>query len=115
MVGSAVVGSVVGAVVGTVVGSVVGAVVGAAADRYIKNFTFDKAFIGACGIDKDTGFISTISLEDGNTKKTIIECSNKSYVVTEKEKFNYSEFYKFAKLEDMAGIITEDEIIVTFE
>ena len=93
----------------------VGAVVGAAADRYIKSFTFDKAFIGACGINKETGFISTTSLEDGNTKKTIIECSNKSYLVTEKEKFNYDEFYRFAKLEDIAGIITEDEIMVSFE
>lgn len=93
----------------------VGAVVGAAADRYIKNFTFDKSFIGVCGINKDTGFLSTISLEDGNTKKAIIECSNKSYIVTEKEKFNYDEFYKFAKLEDITGIITEEKIIITFE
>ena len=92
----------------------VGAVVGAAADRYIQNFTFDKSFIGTCGINKDTGYISTISIEDGNTKKTIIESSNKSYIVTEKEKFNYDEFYKFAKLEDTDGIITEDEIIASF-
>lgn len=89
----------------------VGAIVGAAADRYIKNFTYDKAFIGVCGINKDTGYISTASLEDGTTKKTIIECSNKSYLVMEKEKFNYDEFYKFATLEDIAAIITEDGYI----
>lgn len=93
----------------------VGAIVGAAADRYIKSFTFDKAFIGACGINRDTGFISTINIEDGNTKKTIIECSNKSYIITEKEKFNYDEFFKFSKLEDITAIITEDEIITTLE
>lgn len=89
----------------------VGAIVGAAADRYIENFTYDKAFIGVCGINKETGYISTIYLEDGTTKKTIIECSNKSYLVMEKEKFNYDEFYKFASLDDIAGIVTEEEIL----
>lgn len=89
----------------------VGAIVGAAADRYIRNFTYDKAFIGVCGINKETGFISTVNLEDGLTKKTIIECTNKSYLVMEKEKFNYDEFYKFAKLDEIEGIVTEDEII----
>ena len=89
----------------------VGAIVGAAADRYIKNFTYDKAFIGVCGINKETGNISTLDLEDGTTKKTIIECSNKSYLVMEKEKFNYDEFYKFASLDDIAGIITEEGVM----
>lgn len=89
----------------------VGAIVGAAADRYIRNFTYDKAFIGVCGINKETGYISTLNLEDGTTKKTIIECSNKSYLVMEKEKFNYDEFYKFATLEEIEGIVTEDEVI----
>lgn len=89
----------------------VGAIVGAAADRYIRNFTYDKAFIGVCGINKETGYISTLDLEDGTTKKTIIECSNKSYLVMEKEKFNYDEFYKFATLEEIEGIVTEDEVI----
>lgn len=89
----------------------VGAIVGAAANRYIKSFTYDKAFIGVCGINKETGNISTLDLEDGTTKKTIIECSNKSYLVMEKEKFNYDEFYKFANLEDIAGIVTEEGIM----
>ena len=89
----------------------VGAIVGAAADRYIKHFTYDKAFIGVCGINKETGYISTLDLEDGTTKKTIIECSNKSYLVMEKEKFNYDEFYKFASLDDIAGIVTEEGVM----
>ena len=88
----------------------VGAVIGAAADRYIKKFTYDKSFIGVCGINIDSGYISTLSLEDGNTKKTIIECSNKSYLVSEDEKFNFDEFYKFARIEDITGIITQNSI-----
>lgn len=89
----------------------IGAIVGAAADRYIRKFIFDKAFIGVGGINVETGYISTISLEDGNTKKTIIECSNKRYLVMENEKFNYDGLYKFANLDEVTGIITEDKII----
>lgn len=89
----------------------VGAIVGAAANRYISEFTFDKAFIGVCGVNMDTGNISTLDLEDGNTKKTIIKCSNKSYVLMENEKFNYDEFFKFASITDISSIITEQRII----
>ena len=89
----------------------VGAIVGAAANRYINEFTFDKAFIGVCGVNMDTGNISTLDLEDGNTKKTIISCSNKSYVLMENEKFNYDEFFKFASITDISSIITEQGII----
>ena len=89
----------------------IGAIVGAAADRYIRNFTYDKAFIGLGGINKETGEVSTIYLEDGDTKKTIIESSTKVYLVMEKEKFNYDEFYKFATLDEITAIITEDNII----
>lgn len=88
----------------------VGAVIGAAADRYIKNFTYDKSFIGVCGINMESGYISTLNLEDGNTKKTIIECSNRSYLVSEDEKFNYDEFYKFARIEEITAIITQNSI-----
>lgn len=89
----------------------IGAIVGAAADRYIRKFAYDKAFIGLGGINKETGYVSTIYLEDGDTKKTIIECSTKIYLVMEKEKFNYDEFYKFATLEEITAIITEDRVI----
>ncbi len=85
----------------------IGAIVGAAANRYIEKFTFDKSFIGVCGINMETEAISTIDIEDGNTKKTIIDCSHKSYLVSEDEKFNYDEFYKFASISDISGIITE--------
>lgn len=84
---------------------------GAEADRYIRKFTFDKSFIGACGVNLEGGYISTLDLEDGNTKKTIIECSTKSYLVMEDEKFNYDEFYKFANLNEITSIITESKIL----
>lgn len=92
----------------------VGAMIGAFTNQYISQFTFDKSFIGVCGINEETGNISTLFMEDGATKKTIIDNSNKSYLVMEEEKYNYDEFYKFAKLEDVSGIITEDRTIYNF-
>jgi DeoR family transcriptional regulator, fructose operon transcriptional repressor len=89
----------------------VGAFVGTTTNEYIEKFTYDKSFIGVCAVNRETGFISNTHLEEGNTKKTIIENSKKSYIVMEKEKFNYDEFYKFAKIDDIIAIITEDEII----
>lgn len=88
----------------------VGAIVGSAANKYIENFSFDKAFIGVCGVNLENKTLSTINIEDGTTKKTIIECSNKSYVVMESEKLNYDEFYKFAFFKDIDGIISEEDL-----
>ena len=78
----------------------VGAMIGAFTNQYISQFTFDKSFVGVCGINEETGWISTLNMEDGATKKTIIDNSNKSYLVMEEEKYNYDEFYKFAKLDE---------------
>lgn len=91
----------------------VGAVVGSAANRYITNFSYDKSFIGVCGVNMEKETLSTIYIEDGSTKKTIIDCSNKSYVVMEDEKLNYDEFYKFASFKDIDAIISEKEILYT--
>ena len=80
----------------------VGAMLGAFTNQYISQFTFDKSFVGVCGINEETGW------------KTIIDNSNKSYLVMEEEKYNYDEFYKFAKLDDVSGIITEDRTVYNF-
>lgn len=90
----------------------VGAVVGSVADGYIRMFAYDIAFIGVCGVNLEEGSMSTDNLIDGTTKKTIIECSTRNYLVMEKEKFNYKRFYKFAKLTEITGIITEDEVML---
>lgn len=85
-------------------------IAGSEADRYIRNYYYDKAFMGVCAVNSKIGYISSSLLEDGNTKKTIIECSNKTYLVMENEKFNYDEFYRFASLDLIAGIVTEGEV-----
>ena len=85
-------------------------IAGSEADSNIRNYYYDKSFIGVCAVNAKTGFITSSLLEDGNTKKAIIESTNKAYLVMENEKFNYDEFYKFANLELITGIVTEAEI-----
>lgn len=89
----------------------VGAIMGTTANTFINKFSYDKAFIGTCAVNRDSGVISSNNLEDGDTKKAIIDNSIEKYIVTESDKFNYDEFYKFTRIDEVSAIITEDEII----
>lgn len=42
---------------------------GAATIEIIKQYSFDRAFMGSCGIDMTDGTITTLGVEDGLTKK----------------------------------------------
>lgn len=80
---------------------------GIATAEALKNYSFDRAFIGSCGIDFVDGSITTLGAEDGLTKKAAIDHSRHKYVVMEREKFYYNECYKFAHFDDIDGIITD--------
>ncbi|MBS6952734.1 MAG: DeoR/GlpR transcriptional regulator [Enterocloster asparagiformis] len=80
---------------------------GAAAIEIIKQYSFDKAFIGTCGLDLTDGAITTLGVEDGLTKKAAIASSRHKYLVMEKDKFYFNDSYKFAFLDDIDGIITD--------
>ncbi len=75
--------------------------------EFIKNYKFNKSFVGSCGIDIFDHSITTFDLEDGNTKKAIISSSKKSYLVMESNKFDYDGVYKFSLIDDIDGIITD--------
>lgn len=80
---------------------------GTAAIEIIKQYSFDKAFIGTCGLDLTDGSITTLGVEDGLTKKSAIASSRHKYLVMEKDKFYFNDSYKFAFLDDIDGIITD--------
>ncbi|WP_435369331.1 DeoR/GlpR family DNA-binding transcription regulator [Caloramator sp. E03] len=84
--------------------------VGAASIELISKYKFDKTFIGSCGIDVFDKSITTFQIEDGITKSSIIKAGKKNYIVMEKKKFYYDGNYKFASLDDIDSIIT-DELI----
>ena len=47
-------------------------------------------------------------VEDGLTKKAVINSSRHKYVVMEKEKFYFNDSYKFAHFDDINGIVTDE-------
>lgn len=81
---------------------------GGETNRQITQYRFDKAFIGSVGIHIDTGNIATYEIEDGITKHTVIEHAKESYLVMEAHKFNFDGNYKFARLSEIHGIITNE-------
>ncbi|NTW72726.1 MAG: DeoR/GlpR transcriptional regulator [Eubacteriaceae bacterium] len=85
-----------------------GGFVGSETIDSIKKYNVQKAFIGSCGIDLDTGTLTTFNVEDGNTKREFIRCGRDVYLVMENRKFFYEGIYKFADLTDINTIITEE-------
>lgn len=83
--------------------------IGAAAIENISQYKVNKAFIGSCGIDIYDGSITTFDVEDGNTKKAIISSSKNVYLVMENRKFYIDGTYKFAHLQDISSVITEEK------
>lgn len=82
--------------------------VGSSAIETISNYNFDKSFIGSVGISLPKKLISTFDMEDGITKKAIIEHSQQVYAVLENKKFYSEGNYKFASLDQIHTIVTED-------
>jgi len=81
---------------------------GSAAIEVIKQYSFDRAFIGSCGIDMVDSSITTLGVEDGLTKSAAIKSSRHKYIVMEKDKFYFNDSYKFAHFYDINGIITDE-------
>ncbi|WP_130838237.1 DeoR/GlpR family DNA-binding transcription regulator [Lachnoclostridium sp. Marseille-P6806] len=80
---------------------------GSSAIDAIRQYSFEKAFMGCCGIDFTDGSFTTLGVEDGLTKRAAIECARHEFVVMEREKFYFNENYRYAHLDDIGGIITD--------
>jgi DeoR/GlpR family transcriptional regulator of sugar metabolism len=86
-----------------------GGFVGSAAIEAISKYKVQRAFIGSCGVDLELGSINTFNVEDGNTKKAIIKSGKEVILVMENEKFFYDGIYKFADIDEVNMIITDEE------
>ncbi|MDY3251263.1 MAG: DeoR/GlpR family DNA-binding transcription regulator [Candidatus Choladocola sp.] len=82
---------------------------GAATIEVIKQYSFDRAFLGTTGIDMTDGSITTLGVVDGLTKKSAMESSRHRYIVMERDKFYFNDSFKFAHFDDINGIITDTE------
>lgn len=80
------------------------AMVGKAAQEAIKQYRFDKSFIGVNGIHSSYGY-TTPDLEEAAVKSMAISLAQKAYVLADQTKFNQAAFAKVTDL-DQAAIIT---------
>jgi DeoR family glycerol-3-phosphate regulon repressor len=96
-------------VVGGILNKTLNGFIGATANDFIKKYKFDKAFIGSCGVDAFDKSITTFEIEDGITKAAVIQASKKTFLVMESKKFNLDGNYKFAGIEDINAIITDEK------
>lgn len=65
----------------------------------------DIAFVGTNGITKDTGFTTT-DIDEVRSKRSIIENSRKTYIVSDPTKFGVAQTLQFADFCDTIDIIT---------
>lgn len=95
-------------VVGGVYNKELGGCIGAETINELEKYRFNKAFIGSSGINVNTGKVCNFDLEEGKTKQAIISSSSNSYILIENEKFYHEGIYIFADLNDVTGIVTDE-------
>ncbi len=84
--------------------------IGAAAIEQINAYRIDKAFIGSAGINMKEKTLSTFDVEDGLTKKAIINVSKEVILLAESSKFDLDGNYIFSDFEKLGTIITNQKI-----
>ena len=82
---------------------------GALTNMILRNFRFDKSFLGVVGVDLDRNCVTTFMSEDATTKKTILDCSTQSYMMLESRKLSSEGNFVYAETEDFTGAILEKE------
>ena len=65
-------------------------------------------FLGVVGIDPYQNSVNTYVLEDGYTKKAVLSCTRKAYMLCEGSKFEQEGNYRYAGLDSFTGIILDE-------
>ena len=88
------------------------AIVGSVAQENLKQFRFDKCFLGMNGIDLKFG-LTTPDPEEAVLKKIAIDLSEEAFVLADKSKFTETFFAKIADIEEVVIITTylDDEAL----
>ena len=84
--------------------------IGALTIEQIHNYRFDLAFIGTVGMNIHDDKVTTYDVEDGLTKKEVMDASKKCYLVAENEKFELDGNYVFGSLSEFTGYIGSQEV-----
>ena len=81
--------------------------VGTMTNNQIANFRFDIAFLGVVGVNLFDNSVDTYMMEDGVTKRAILNSSKTKYMMLETRKFVTDGNYKYSKIDEFTGAIME--------
>lgn len=84
------------------------ALVGCQAERMIRSFHVDKAFISCKGIDKAYGLTDSNEM-DVQIKSAILQASKQKIIMIDSSKFDKTSFVNIGGLEEVDMIITDKE------
>ena len=83
--------------------------VGSMAEKAIKNFYVDKAFIGVDGFDTKTG-VYTPNIDEAHLNELMIQISNQVILLCDSSKFKKRSFAFICPLDKIHTVITDDKI-----
>lgn len=83
--------------------------VGPMAERGLKNFYVDKAFLGVDGFDTKTG-LYTPNIEEAHLNELMIEIANEVILLADSSKFKKKSFAYICPVEKIDIVVTDDKI-----
>lgn len=85
------------------------AFMGPLADDFIKRFQIDVLFLSIEGIDLVNG-VSVVDIDDGHSKKVLIDQAKRVVLMADSSKFRKSFFYRIAPLSKVDLIVTDTDL-----
>lgn len=82
--------------------------IGSETINQIKKYHVNKSFISTCGINIYNGNLTALEIEDGLTKRAIIEISTEVYLISEANKISNDALYTFGNLSELKGFIFDE-------
>jgi DeoR family fructose operon transcriptional repressor len=78
-------------------------------EKFVQNFLYKKAFLGADGLDLNEGFMTT-DTDTAKLNEVVIKRSDASYVLLDSSKFGLRSFVSYASISEIRAIITDNGI-----
>lgn len=85
-------------------------IVGPYAKGMLENHRFKKAFLAMDGCD-DTHVITSASIMDASLQQTMMEVSNKTFIVADASKFGRSSLHRICHAQDVDHFITDTRLL----
>jgi DeoR family fructose operon transcriptional repressor len=85
------------------------ALVGPTTEEYIRNSSFDLAFLGVNGIEPD-GTLSAPNESEAKVKQLVMRQATRTVVVTVAQKFGEQSFRRFGSIDDIDLLVTDGRV-----